>query len=179
MFYKQPSVYKQGLQAAPKDGNIYIQKNGIWSSLESSIADSWVEINNKIGHIYQPSNAGRVSFLYNRNLAIIMLLAWIDYIQDVNLNISTIFEFNNDLPGSQDNKLFTGTCLAITSSTNDGAGFGSIRIIPNNDSDLDISRKITYQKYQSNAFKTITGVNYVLSVNSSLLDAFNAYLKQQ
>lgn len=175
--YNQPTIYKQGLQPGPNDGLLYLQQNGNWKELSSAIASSWVEINDKIGHIYQPSSSGRVSFLYNKNLAIIMLLAWIDYVQDVNLDKTTIFEFNNDLPGSQDNKLFSGTCIGISKSNNQIGGFGSVRIIPNNDSQADIARKITYERYQNSAVKTIMGIDYVLSVNSSLLDAFNAYLE--
>jgi len=161
---------------APKDGLIYVQENGIWRNLASIISSSWVEINNKIGHLYQPSSSGRVSFLYNKNLALIMLLGWIDYGEDVNSDMATVFEFNNDLPGSQDNKLFSGTCIAITKNNNQAGGFGSVRIIPNNDSQSSIARKITYERHQNASFRYITGINYVLSINSSLLDAFNTYL---
>ena len=175
--YNQPTIYKQGLQPGPNDGFLYVQQNGNWVDFSSVISSSWVEINNKIGHIYQPSNGGRVSFLYNKNLAIIMLLAWIDYGTNVNSNIATIFEFNNDLPGSQANKLFTGTCPAITSDYNGLSGYGSARILPNDDNDVNIARKITYERFQNISYRVITGINYVMSINSSLLDAFNAYLE--
>ena len=179
MIYNEPTIYKQGLQPAPKDGAMYVQENGIWKDFSSIVSSSWVEINNKIGHIYQPSQSGRVSFLYNKHLALIMLLAWIDYGKNLNLDKTTIFEFNNDLPGSQDNKLFTGTCIGISKDSNQIGGFGSVRIIPNNDSQENIARKITYERYQNTDIRTIMGIDYVLSVNSSLLDAFNAYLEQQ
>lgn len=176
MICKEPTIYKQGLQSAPKDGFLYVQQNGAWKEFSSIVSSSWDEISNKIGHIYQPSSSGRVSFLYNKHLALIMLLAWIDYGEDVNLEMATIFEFNSDLPGSQYNKLFSGSGIAITKNSNREGGFGNVRIIPNNDSQVSIARKITYERHQNVSFRYITSINYVLSINSSLLDAFNTYL---
>lgn len=168
--YKDPSIYKSGISE---------------KEIFEKLSKSWVDISNKMGTLDTANGEGRVDIRYSYELSLILITLYYVYNNEITMSAgstSTIFNFKNDLPGNNDNRLFVGeiACAGFSSSTNNSYPILAIAR-PYNFSDANLSYKIytKAQQNQSAKIKQISGYYLLTPINGNLNEQFKNWLDNQ
>ena len=163
MVYKEDTVYKQGLTL---------------TDIENA-AGTWETITNKIGSPNTSSfSESGFLFEYNRTLSLLHIAFYVKNTTPVNLTYGSyinLFDFNVDLPGTNDNRLFNGEGIAIASEENVSSSVCLISPRPYNFVP-GRSNMIYAQSFNTMRATIITGFNHLYAINKDLKEQFDTYL---
>lgn len=163
MVYKESSVYKNGLNV--KD-------------VENAAA-TWLNITNKMGspHTSYFSNSGFL-FEYNKTLSLLHIAFFVNNLTPVSLNVGeyiNLWDFDVNLPGTNDNRLFNGEGIAIAARTNQSS---SVCLISPRPYVLAGRSNMIYATVYSNmSADIITGFNQMYAINKDLKNEFDQFLE--
>jgi hypothetical protein len=163
MIEKTPTIYKSGLSL--KD-------------IENA-AGIWENITAKMGAQHTSTfDAGGFAITYNKNLSLLRIAFYVANSSPVTLSNGTyvnIFDFKNDLPGSNANRVFDGEGIAIAAYM--GHSSSVCLISPRPYSFVPGRSNMIYiQVFNNITADLITGFNVVYNINKDLKEQFDQYL---
>lgn len=161
MIYKEPTIYNQGLTI---------------DDITKSIV--WENITNKIGTFNNVDFIdGRLVITFSRTLNLIHFEGW-GRLANFTYSTVKIFHYNNDLPGNDNNRLFTGDFVVrVVDYDAQKGGIALATNRPYNFSDTSESNALSIRKDNPTIpFEYIDGINNMTNVNKDLADAFKAYI---
>lgn len=114
MICKEPTIYKQGLQ-----------KDDL-----TDILSNWEDVSDKVFNTDGVDSTDRnVKFFFNRYLGLCKITGWAKFSSDGTAN-RKIISFNTDLPGNQNENLFSFTSAGKIRSSNLNKGIGTVIFRP-------------------------------------------------
>lgn len=163
MVYKENSVYKQGLTLEDVE----------------NAAGTWNNITNKMGapHTSYFSGSGFL-FEYNPTLGLLHIAFYVNNATPVSLNVGeyiNLWDFDVNLPGTNDNRLFNGEGLAMAARTNVSS---SVCLISPRPYVLAGRSNMIYATvFSSMSVDIITGFNQIYAINKDLKNEFEQFLE--
>lgn len=156
--------------------------NGIYNSLDkddiSRYLTNWEDITGKIGHIdTNIVESGRVSITLNRGLELLIFDGWIRYYSTQSTD-KVFFKFNQDLPYTNDDKLFSFDALCKFNEPTYNMGLVTFRPYPYSVAlqSWGISSRIINLSGAPSSVKYLDGFYQIQRLNKNLVSQFYDYL---